>query len=57
MLHNDKFQRKTYIEASRDILLLPSNQAQVPMLDMYNHLVLHLDRIQMKRHMYKEFHG
>ena len=49
MFHVDRFQQKTYMEATREILLLPSNQAQVPMMDMYNHLVLHLDRIQMKR--------
>jgi len=35
----DIFQRKIYKGANQDILLLLTNQAQVHMMDIYNHLM------------------
>jgi len=49
MFHDDIFQLEKYREATQDRLLLQSNQVQEPMMDIYNHPVLHLDRIDMKR--------
>jgi len=49
MFHDDIFQLEKYMEAIRDTLLLQSNQAQEPTMDMNNHQVLLLDRIKKKR--------
>jgi hypothetical protein len=49
MFHDDIFQVEIYMESIPDTLLPQSNQAYVPMMDMYNRQVLLLDRIQKKR--------
>lgn len=49
MFLDDIFQLEKYMEAIRDTLLPQSIQAQVPMMGMYNHQVLLLDRIKKKK--------
>ncbi len=49
MFHDDIFQLEKYMEAIPDTVLRRSNQVQEPMMDIYNHQVLLLDRIEKKK--------